>query len=142
MGASQTLREVNSPLGPDGPMGPTGASRKRMEHELARRGVDVDTLSFSEQVEFAAEYGEQRAARRFNANSGLMDRVIGAGFAFVIGIIMLNFLFGIELVNNSSGPFADQLSTVENVIGAAIVLGALGILALAGYYARSMLGGM
>jgi len=77
-----------------------------------------------------------------SATSGLMDRIIGGGFAFVIGIIMLNFLFGIELVNNSSGPFADQLSTVENVIGAAIVLGALGILALAGYYARSMLGGM
>lgn len=84
---------------------------------------------------------KKRFGKRMNAGSGLMDRVIGAGFAFVIGIIMLNFLFDLELVNNSSGPFASQLTTVENVIGAAIVLGALGILALAGFYARSMLGG-
>jgi len=83
-----------------------------------------------------------RRGHRMSATSGLMDRIIGGGFAFVIGIIMLNFLFGLEMVNNSSGPFASQLDTIENVIGAAIILGVLGILALAGYYARSMLGGM
>jgi len=87
-------------------------------------------------------YDEYKRLYRMNAGSGLMDRVIGAGFAFVIGVIMLNFLFGIDLVANSTGPFSDQLTTIEEVIGAAIVLGALGILALAGYYARSMMGGM
>lgn len=91
-------------------------------------------------AETAMEFGRAKS-QRMNAGSGLMDRVIGAGFAFVIGIIMLNFLFSLDLVANGSGPFQDQLGTVENIIGASIVLGALGILALAGYYARSMLGG-
>jgi len=124
--------------------------------EVFNAGAEAD--SASEAIDMGLETGESELsesghsklsgfaglakATRMNAGSGLMDRVIGAGFAFVIGVIMLNFLFGIDLVSNSSGPFSDQLTTIEEVIGAAIVLGALGILALAGYYARSMMGGM
>jgi len=151
MGASQTHSNPTS-LGPAGPTAMDGATQKRMEHKLARRGVDVDTLDFGDHVELAAEFGQTEANRRLeerggllarmNASSGLMDRIIGGAFGFVIGIIMLNFLFGLSLVNDSNGTFSEQLTTVEQVIGAAIVLGALGILALAGYYARSMLGGM
>jgi hypothetical protein len=124
--------------------------------EVFNAGAEAD--SASEAIDMGLETGETELAEsghhkasgfaglakatRMNAGSGLMDRVIGAGFAFVIGVIMLNFLFGIDLVANSSGPFSSQLTTIEEVIGAAIVLGALGILALAGYYARSMMGGM
>jgi hypothetical protein len=77
-------------------------------------------------------------AQRMAITDGLMERVIGGGFMLVIGIIMLGFLFDLDLVSNFSGPFADQLSTVETVLGAAIVFSVLGILALAGVYAYSM----
>lgn len=80
-------------------------------------------------------------AHRMAISQGLMERLIGGGFMLVIGIIMLGFLFDLDLVANFSGPFADQLSTVETVIGAAIVFAALGILALAGVYAYSMFRG-
>lgn len=109
-------------------------------HAGAREGAGE--TSKMELYAATAEGASNAAGRRMSATSGLMDRIIGGGFAFVIGIIMLNFLFGLELVNNSSGPFASQLDTIQQVIGAALILGVLGILALAGYYARSMLGGM
>jgi len=76
--------------------------------------------------------------RQMAASNGLMQRIIGGGFMLVIGIIMLGFLFDLDLVANFSGPFADQLSTVETVLGAAIVFAVLGILAMAGVYAYSM----
>jgi len=106
--------------------------------EVFRAGAEAD--SASEAVSNGLEAGSGLAAR-MRQSSGMMDRIIGAAFAFVIGIIMLNFLFSLDIVGNSSGPFADQLSTVQQVIGAAIVLAVLGILALAGFYARRMLDG-
>ena len=77
-------------------------------------------------------------SHRMAITDGLMERVIGGGFMLVIGIIMLGFLFDLDLVANFSGPFADQLDTVETVLGAAIVFAVLGVLALAGVYAYSM----
>lgn len=75
---------------------------------------------------------------RMGASQGMMQRIIGGGFIMVIGIIMLGFLFDLDLVSNFSGPFSDQLDTVETVLGAAIVFAVLGILAMAGVYAYSM----
>lgn len=88
--------------------------------------------------EAALLHPKGRKAHRMAVSEGLMERIIGGGFMLVIGIIMLGFLFDLDLVANFSGPFADQLSTVETVLGAAIVFAVLGILALAGVYAYSM----
>lgn len=104
---------------------------------LAELAVDVD----EDLAETGEDYGatlERQFAKRMAATQGMMQRIIGGGFMLVIGIIMLGFLFDLQLVNNFSGPFSDQLNTVETVLGAAIVFSVLGLLALAGVYAYSM----
>jgi len=81
---------------------------------------------------------EREFSHRMGMSNALMENIIGGGFMLVIGIIMLGFLFDLDLVDNFSGPFASQLDTVETVLGAAIVFAVLGVLALAGVYAYSM----
>lgn len=78
---------------------------------------------------------------RMGAPQGLMQRIIGGGFMLVIGVIMLGFLFSLDIVSNNSGPFSEQLGTIETVLGAALTFAVLGLLALAGSYAYSMFGG-
>lgn len=117
------------------------SARGGLKEQSGARG-EPGTSTAELYAETARGAANAKRRKKMSASSGLMDRIIGGGFAFVIGIIMLNFLFGLDLVNNSSGPFANQLDTIEQVIGAALILGVLGILALAGFYARSMLGGM
>lgn len=85
-----------------------------------------------------AEAINRQASSRMGVSQALMQNIIGGGFMLVIGIIMLGFLFDLDLVSNFSGPFADQLNTVETVMGAAIVFAVLGVLAMAGVYAYSM----
>lgn len=99
----------------------------------------VDTVEDSiEESDSYATAIEREASKRMSVGQGLMENIIGGGFMLVIGIIMLGFLFDLNLVSNFSGPFASQLDTVETVLGAAIVFAVLGILALAGVYAYSM----
>lgn len=101
-------------------------------------GLVESTKHSIEQEDTLAGAIEREAAHRMGVSNGLMENIIGGGFMLVIGIIMLGFLFDLDLVANFSGPFADQLDTVETVLGAAIVFAVLGVLALAGVYAYSM----
>jgi len=94
--------------------------------------------SSTESIDEAGVMARRKKRSRMGATQGMMQRIIGGGFMLVIGIIMLGFLFDLDLVSNFSGPFSDQLSTVETVLGAAIVFSVLGLLALAGVYAYSM----
>lgn len=95
-------------------------------------------MGLVQSAERRVEQTSQATRSRMSVTNGLMERVIGGGFMLVIGIIMLGFLFGLDLVANFSGPFASQIQTVEQVLGAAIIFAVLGILALAGVYAYSM----
>lgn len=110
-----------------------------------KAAANLDLVRARRRAKFRLEFADsfagamnQEFAHQMAVSQGLMERIIGGGFMLVIGIIMLGFLFDLDLVGNFSGPFADQLNTVETVLGAAIVFAVLGILALAGVYAYSM----
>jgi tetrahydromethanopterin S-methyltransferase subunit F len=79
-----------------------------------------------------------------NAFGGMVNRIVGGIFAVVLGVIMLNVLLTLDIVNNSSGPFANVFNTIESVGGAALIFIVLGFLAAAGGVAVSMFrqGGM
>lgn len=109
-----------------GPVSPDGLTLgSSVEQSLDRNADPADAL-------------REQFGMRMSMSQGLMENIIGGGFMLVIGIIMLGFLFDLDLVSNFSGPFADQLGTVETVLGAAIIFAVLGVLALAGVYAYSM----
>lgn len=64
--------------------------------------------------------------------TGMTEQIAGGVMAIAIVAIVLNELFSLSLVSNSSGPFAGLISQVENVGTAALTLVVLGFLAAAG----------
>jgi len=76
-----------------------------------------------------------------NAFGGMVNQIVGGVFAVVLGLIMLNELMTLSIVNQSSGPFASIFDTVESVGGAAIIFIVLGFLAAAGGVAVRMFRG-
>jgi len=123
MGVAQTTTGTDSAA----PSTPSSAGELKAQagHRLATSESYADAVN-------------KEAKQRMGVSQALMQNIIGGGFMLVIGIIMLGFLFDLDLVSNFSGPFSDQLSTVETVMGAAIVFAVLGVLAMAGVYAYSM----
>jgi len=123
MGVAQTTTGTDS-AAPSTPSS-AGELQAQAQHRLATSDSYADAVN-------------KEARDRMGVSQALMQNIIGGGFMLVIGIIMLGFLFDLDLVSNFSGPFSDQLSTVETVMGAAIVFAVLGVLAMAGVYAYSM----
>lgn len=75
------------------------------------------------------------------AFGGMINAIVGGIFAVAIGVVMLNVLFSLSIINTSTGPFASIFTTVENIGGAAITFVVLGFLAAAGGLAVRMFRG-
>jgi len=72
------------------------------------------------------------ASAKFNQQGGMTERIAGGVMAIAIVAIVLNELFSLSLVNNTTGPFSGLIDSVENVGTAALTLVVLGFLAAAG----------
>lgn len=75
------------------------------------------------------------------AFGGMVNAVVGGIFAVALGVVMLNQLFSLSIINTTTGPFATLFDTVENIGGAAITFIVLGFLAAAGGLAVRMFRG-
>lgn len=69
-------------------------------------------------------------------------RVIG-GALIMLGVILvvLNEVYTLDTIANSTGPFADQISSAQNTGGSALGLLIIGLLAAAGSRIMGMFGG-
>lgn len=93
-------------------------------------------------MEVSTTAGFQTGEAMFDATSdrlsswwqrgGMTERIAGGVMAIAIVAIVLNELFTLDLVSNTSGPFSGLISSVENVGTAALTLVVLGFLAAAG----------
>ena len=68
--------------------------------------------------------------------SGMINEIVGGIFAIALGLVLLNQLFSIGLIEQENGSytgaFGSVFATVESVGGAAMIFSVLGMLALAG----------
>jgi len=85
--------------------------------------------------------GRQRARARIEGTplarldqmmSGMINEIVGGIFAIALGLVLLNQLFAVNIVDTANGSFAGTFDTVESVGGAALTFAVLGMLALAG----------
>ena len=69
-------------------------------------------------------------------------RVVG-GALIMLGIILvvLNEVYTLETIANSTGPFSDQITAAQNTGGSALGLLIIGLLAAAGSRIMGMFGG-
>ena len=69
-------------------------------------------------------------------------RVIG-GALIMLGVILvvLNEVYTLDTIANSTGPFADQITAAQNTGGSALGLLIIGLLAAAGARVMGMFGG-
>jgi len=64
--------------------------------------------------------------------SGMINEIVGGIFAIALGLVLLNQLFEVSIINTADGAFSGTFSTVESIGGAALTFAVLGMLALAG----------
>lgn len=89
-------------------------------------------VSVSDRAEYqTGERAFGRLATWFQ-RGGMTERIAGGVMAIAIVAIVLNELFSLSLVSNTSGPFSGLIDSVENVGTAALTLVVLGFLAAAG----------
>lgn len=113
-----------------GPSGPQHSSFELSETNQQRMEESRETLRGTRET-----WSEMDQGIRV-----MVGTLVGGTFALVIGIILTGFLFELELVSNFSGPFSDQLTQLEQVLGAAFTFAGLAMLAYAGSIAWSMFG--
>jgi len=77
-----------------------------------------------------AKKGEQ-FVHSFRQSGSMTERIAGGVMAIAVVAVVLNQLFTLDIVNNTSGPFAGLIDSVTNVGGAALTLVVLGFLAAA-----------
>lgn len=98
----------------DGPVVPgfrPGAAPGAIEDEVLEEEVEVE----AESEEFDTSFGITVSIRQ----------VIGAGIILGLGIVILNQVFGMDMVQNTSGPFS--IDTVTSPLGAALAILGLAI---------------
>lgn len=78
-----------------------------------------------------AEAMRARTAR-LEQGSGGSKRVVKVLASIAIGVVILNQIFQIDSIANSSGPFAGVIDTLETVGSAALVLLVVGLVAYGG----------
>ena len=128
MGVAQTPETAGLQAGTEAPTGPTAEATSfgsSNDHAKTRR----------------RSLGEQWSKMPQGIRV-MVGTLVGGAFALVIGIILTGFLFDMDLVSNFSGPFSEQLDTIQTVLGAAFTFSGLAMLAYAGSIAWSMFGGM
>lgn len=95
--------------------------------------LDVDTPSDVDEPTSHLKRGTDEVKRVHELEQSLGAKTISKGLATVaIAVVVLNTIFGIEAIANSSGPFADVITTVETIGGSALTLVVVGFLALGG----------
>lgn len=67
--------------------------------------------------------------------------IIGVLIMLSIGVVVLNTVFTLDIIANSTGPFADIITTLSSVGGSALVLLVVGLLALVGNTIMNFWGG-
>ncbi|QKG91686.1 hypothetical protein HPS36_02055 [Halorubrum salinarum] len=77
-----------------------------------------------------------RVERLDQMMSGMINEIVGGIFAIALGLVLLNQLFSIGIIETENGsytgPFGNVFGTIESVGGAALTFAVLGMLALAG----------
>jgi hypothetical protein len=92
----------------------------------------------AEYSETCERLGREKADRLLSGTrldqmmSGMINEIVGGIFAIALGLVLLNQLFAVSIVDTANGSFAGTFDTVESVGGAAIIFAVLGMLALAG----------
>lgn len=73
------------------------------------------------------------------AQSTAVKTIGRALVAVALVVVILNQVFTIDIINNSTGPFSGLITTVENIGGAAITLTVVGLLVLGGAIAMGFM---
>ena len=103
--------------------------------------VQSVTEDAADRTEIASTEGKRRAEQLTGGTrverldqmmSGMINQIVGGIFAIALGLVLLNQLFAVDIVNTADGPFSSTFNTVESVGGAALTFAVLGMLALAG----------
>lgn len=74
---------------------------------------------------------------RLEQGDGGSKRVVKVLASIAIGVVILNQIFQIDSIANSTGPFAGVIDTLETVGSAALVLLVVGLVAYGGAIALS-----
>lgn len=72
---------------------------------------------------------------------GTVRVILGAMIGLAVGIVVLNEVFSLSSVSNTSGPFGDVITQIENVGGAALGLIVIGLLVAAANQIMKFFGG-
>jgi len=72
---------------------------------------------------------------------GTVRVILGAMIGLAVGIVVLNEVFSLNSVSNSTGPFSEVISQIENIGGAALGLIVIGLLVAAANQIMSFFGG-
>lgn len=84
--------------------------------------------------------GRSKIKREVALTQGATAKSIGAGLMTVaLVVIVLNQLFTLDIVANTTGPFSSTIDTIENIGGGALTIVVLGFLVLAGAVAMSFM---
>lgn len=125
---------ADPPTSPAHPMEQSATDRVAEASEQVADNLEDYQREVTFQADAAADKFVRRAGleRLDQMMSGMINEIVGGIFAIALGLVLLNQLFQVSVVNTSSGPFSSTFDTVESVGGAAIIFAVLGMLALAG----------
>jgi hypothetical protein len=87
---------------------------------------------------------EASVEERFGVSVDLMDvvRVIGgAMIGIAVLVVVLNEVFGLSSISNSTGPFSDVIASLETTGGAALGLLVIGLLVVGANRVMGFFGG-
>jgi len=122
---------------PASPGNPTEKSVTDRVTDASERVAD-NFEEYEEEVNFRSEAYSQRFIQEAGLEqldqimSGMINEIVGGIFAIALGLVLLNQLFAVDIINSTDGPFSSTFDTVESVGGAAMIFAVLGMLALAG----------
>jgi hypothetical protein len=95
-------------------------------------------LELAEVVDSHLEAQEPVDTQGMTLAQSVSAKAIGKGLMTVaLVVIVLNQLFTLSIINNSSGPFSGLISTVENLGTAALTLVVIGFIVLGASVAMS-----
>lgn len=110
----------------------------------AAPGVQAKTSALKQRflalvmIMFSGDVQAMRArTARLEQGDGGSKRVVKVLASIAIGVVILNQIFQIESIANSTGPFAGVIDTLETVGSAALVLLVVGLVAYGGAIALS-----
>jgi hypothetical protein len=100
--------------------------------ELKQRFLALVMIMFNGDVQAMRAH-----TTRLEQGDGGSKRVVKVLASIAIGVVILNQIFQIDSIANSTGPFAGVIDTLETVGSAALVLLVVGLVAYGGAIALS-----